>query len=79
MGMLFLIEQDEIDRDEIDLERYFSKIPFRSFELDRISQKLNLTHACSYRNKIPFGAPKPFRFFVEAIKTNQVGSEWSHQ
>jgi hypothetical protein len=41
-NVYFFIEQDEIDR-----ERDFSKIPFRSFELDRISQKLNLTHACS--------------------------------
>ncbi len=38
---IFWIEADEIDR-----EMYFSKIPFRSFERDRISQKLNLAHAC---------------------------------
>jgi hypothetical protein len=37
---IFLIEQDEID-----WEWYFSKIPFHSFERDRISQKLNLPHA----------------------------------
>jgi hypothetical protein len=37
---IFLIERDKIDR-----EWYFSKIPFRSFELDGISQKLNLAHA----------------------------------
>jgi len=40
MGMVFFIEQDVIDR-----EQYCFKIPFRSFELDGISQKLNLAHA----------------------------------
>jgi hypothetical protein len=34
-----------IERDETDREQYLKKIPFRSFERDGISQKLNLTHA----------------------------------
>ncbi len=38
--LYFFIEWDKIDR-----EWYFSKIPFRSFEQDGISQKFNLAHA----------------------------------
>jgi hypothetical protein len=49
IGQYFLLNEWEryffIERDEIDREWYFFQFPFRSFEQDVISQKLNLAHA----------------------------------